>query len=745
MAEIPKGFDTIKGNIFPWLLCSVMMSAVVYIYTDSGLNLYAAAAAVMSAVLFMFFDFLRTKKLGGLIYVGVLLLFGIISSSLISGRQNSADFVQWFFSGAQAKETRISFMAAVILFLGFFFTSVIYYFTRAVYRSSAVVLITLVPFALAVKVVVNLPYFYIAAAAALNLFIFLWDSRRNMLKNAKTAGGSAFTVYTDFAVAAVILALIAPKPDTAPFYDQFEEVMNRFQFGMSSTSAVMRGEYYDYSGNADDLRNGESRQLYIINSNDPTYMKSQVFDIYVPESRHWRTLKKSSGNTDWQKTAPLLNYEKFGAAVARAAEENPDLYEKYPFVKHLSNVTEKEVFSVVYARDFPSEYVIAPLRITAAELSNSGAQYSTLSEKGELKPNLALNGNSVYTLRYYSEDIYENGLLESGLCDLSRMEYAAFLKELLLVESYSAEEENVVAQFCVDYISAEKYGINTRTEVSPEIQALADEITAGLEYDCQKARAIEQYFYNNGFVYNAAYSAPEELDTPEYFLFESKTGTCSDFATAYTLMARAAGLNVRYAEGFVPQADTDGRKDVYYIYTENAHAYPEVYIPMAGWVRFEPTIADLNAAHREDRGNGGGTDYLAMLLTAVAVVIGIGVFILLVIITPKIAEGIFRIRVKRSENSKAVKLLYNRYAKILGARLEIDVKPLTPEQLAELSEKENGVSAEPMIKPFRLACYGCGGAENIENADKIAAYEWYKAQLKILKKNKKGKRKGAEK
>lgn len=744
MAEKSKRFEKIKGNILPWLLCSVMMSAVVYIYTDSGLNLYAVVSAAMSAALFWLFDFLRTKKLGGLMYF-VLLLGAGFTSSLILGGGSIDYFVMWFFSGAQAQETRVSFMAATMLFLGFFFTSVVYYFTRVVYRSAAAVLITLIPFALAVKVAASLPYYYIAAAAALNLFIFLYDSRSTMLKSAKPAGSSAFTVYTDFAAAAVILALIIPKPDTTPFYDKFEAATARFSFGADNDQSVMNGDYYNFSGNADNYLKGESRLLYVIGTADPVYMKAQVFDRYDSENRCWTaSLDDMSGTKYWQEQRPLLSYEKLAAAVGKAAESDSSLLELYPQAERLSEITDRESFSVVYARDYSAVYVLAPLRATAANLSNVGASYSARTDSGEIFTNLRfLPPNGDYTVRYYSESVLER-LIEGGFCDISFDDYFDFLYAASEQLESDSDEYKVIFEFEKELARAGRYREDTATEVSPEIQALADEITAGLEYDYQKAQAIEDYFQSGSYIYSLAYEAPKELDTPEYFIFESKMGTCSDFATAYTLLARASGLAVRYAEGFVPQPSSE-QKGIYLVNTDNAHAYPEVYIPGAGWVIYEPTAPDLTAGQSAQGQNNAETDYLAMLLTAVAVVMGIGAFILLVMITPKITEGIFRIRVKRAENGAAVKLLYNRYAKILGARLETDVRPLTPEQLAELSERESGESAEPMIKPFTAACYGCGGAENISGADKNAAYEWYKAQLKILKKNKKRKRKEAKK
>ena len=49
-----------------------------------------------------------------------------------------------------------------------------------------------------------------------------------------------------------------------------------------------------------------------------------------------------------------------------------------------------------------------------------------------------------------------------------------------------------------------------------------------------------KWFGDDGFVYDLSYAPAEH--TPNYFLLESKRGICSDYASALTLLARAAGL-----------------------------------------------------------------------------------------------------------------------------------------------------------------------------------------------------------
>lgn len=723
------------GELFLlWALCTVCTSATAYIYLSTVINLYSVIGAVMSAAVILFIEFIRKKKFGGVLYVAVLICIGLVPQFTITSWTEMSQFVLWFFSGSEAVETTTDFIFTLTVMMCFCFTSVAYYFTKVIYRSSIMTLITLIPFALAVKTAMTLPYAYPAIAAALNIIFFVFNARKSLLENAKARGKSTFTVYADFTGAVILLALLLPKPSVTPYYDKFEEVTNRFQIG-GSNETLYTGEYKDSSGGTDELRRGESVLIYIASTADPVYMKTQVFDIYDYELGGWVEADKMMGSKKWQESAPLLSYEKLSEALESLYENG---MEQTEYLQKLSGVTERESYSLIYTQNYPAVYILAPLRATGLSLSSVNTSYSARTDDGEIFTNRRLlPENAGYTVRYYTEDIFEQ-LVSRGLCDINSDDYDMELyKAWIYAEIEDMDEEaELIGVFFDQHIYAEDYAEKTVTEVSPEIQALADELTEGLEYDYQKAEAIERYFYN-GFKYDLYFEAPEESDTPEYFLFESKTGICSDFATAYTLLARAAGLTVRYVEGFVMQP-AENNSELYYIYTDTAHAYPEVYIPGAGWQIYEPTPAAITPS-----GNGAGGDEedekidpLAAVFTAIIAVVVIGIFILMIVLAPKLAEMIFRLRVSLSDNGKAVILLYNRHSANLERKFEESCKALTPEQLGLYTENKTALSLEPLTKPFIKTCYG-GIAPDDE--EKKNAFDCYKAQYKAIKKTKKRK------
>jgi len=713
-------------SLLLWILCTVCTSVTVYVYMGTVINVWSVLGAVISALVILFADYARKKKLGGLLYTGVFVCVCFIPAFMLTSMNDISEFVRWFFLGSEAVDTRTDFIFMLTVMMSFMFTSAAYYFTKVIYRSSVVTLVTLIPFALSVKTVTSLPDGYVAIAAAVNIILFIFYSRRSITEGAVPKGKSTLVVYTDFTVAVILLALLIPKPSKAPYYEKFEELTNRFQIGGTSDSTYI-GQYKDSSGVTDDLRRGESVLIYAVNTPAPVYMKTQVFDIYDAESGAWYEADEMIGSKYWQKTAPLLNYQMLGSAAEKLMGSS-DFAQLY-------NVGETETYATVYAHNFPAVYVLAPLRATELILSNVSAEYSARTPEGEIFTNnrlMPIDAN--YTLRFYTEDIF-NTLISNGACDTTAEEYGLALEVFYDVAENDTDEKKVFEQFRDVHLDAMDYAEKTVTEVSPEIQALADEITKGLEYDYQKAEAIAQYFHKNSFVYDLMYEPPEEHDTPEYFLFESKTGICSDYATAYTLLARAAGLTVRYVEGFVMQA-TESTPNMYFIYTDNAHAYPEVYIAGAGWMVYEPTPSSIVAAGMGNEDEDKRTDPLAVLFTAIIAVVVIGVFILLILLAPKILEAIFRIKVKFSDSNRAVIMLYNRHAANMERKFENSCKAFTPEQLDAYTAENTSLTIEPITKPFVKACYG--GLE-IDNDEKAKAFECYKEQYKAIKKIKKRK------
>lgn len=137
--------------------------------------------------------------------------------------------------------------------------------------------------------------------------------------------------------------------------------------------------------------------------------------------------------------------------------------------------------------------------------------------------------------------------------------------------------------------------------VDPDAPTLAvDEVPAGVAELTREALgeavasfpaalALEQWFRDNYTLANG-----DELPTGHgsaqllYFLDESGLGTSEQFAAAYTLMARTAGLPVRLVVGF-RQSDERNDEGRTVVRNRDAFAWPEVAVDGVGWVALDPT------------------------------------------------------------------------------------------------------------------------------------------------------------
>lgn len=124
-------------------------------------------------------------------------------------------------------------------------------------------------------------------------------------------------------------------------------------------------------------------------------------------------------------------------------------------------------------------------------------------------------------------------------------------------------------------------------DMPQRIQALADELTAGLDNDYDKAVAIRDYLRTYPYNLNVE-PLPEGKEFTDYFLFESKTGYCLHFATAMAVLSRCVNIPSRMVEGIYSKyAEWDN--GAYLVRSKQAHAWCEVYLEGFGWYRMEAT------------------------------------------------------------------------------------------------------------------------------------------------------------
>lgn len=125
-----------------------------------------------------------------------------------------------------------------------------------------------------------------------------------------------------------------------------------------------------------------------------------------------------------------------------------------------------------------------------------------------------------------------------------------------------------------------------------EIRRLAASVTAEAPTRFQKAQALQQWFREDGgFRYDRGQVESAGNGGADLMAFmDDRVGYCEQFAASMAIMARVLGIPSRVAVGFLdPTRATNGAWE---FSAHDLHAWPELYFPGSGWVRFEPTPSD---------------------------------------------------------------------------------------------------------------------------------------------------------
>ena len=133
---------------------------------------------------------------------------------------------------------------------------------------------------------------------------------------------------------------------------------------------------------------------------------------------------------------------------------------------------------------------------------------------------------------------------------------------------------------------------------NPRTQALAIQIKAGSASDAQILQRAIEHLRAAELIYTLN---PPLLDThsADEFLFDTKRGFCEHFASAFTVLMRAAGVPARVVTGYQGGEinPIDGNLVVRQL---DAHAWSEVWLGGRGWVRVDPTY--VSAPRRIEEG-----------------------------------------------------------------------------------------------------------------------------------------------
>jgi transglutaminase-like putative cysteine protease len=125
------------------------------------------------------------------------------------------------------------------------------------------------------------------------------------------------------------------------------------------------------------------------------------------------------------------------------------------------------------------------------------------------------------------------------------------------------------------------------------IRELAEEVTQKAATPYDKAMALQSHLRTQyGYTLQLPAAPPDPLAN---FLFERRRGHCEYFASAMAIMLRTLGIPARLVNGF-QSGEFNQFSGSYVVRARDAHSWVEAYFPGHGWVTFDPTPSDPNAA-----------------------------------------------------------------------------------------------------------------------------------------------------
>lgn len=277
--------------------------------------------------------------------------------------------------------------------------------------------------------------------------------------------------------------------------------------------------------------------------------KTPVFTAYVHDQHYWRIETRDIyTGKGWELSGELEFKEQVNGQIDLETFTDDVQTEKLTGVMEVHN---KSIGKLMY-----------PYGLDQVEQSGTQTVFSLDSNSGAIQTTNDTDSDVVYQIQY------------------DKPSFAIYQLK------YSSEEDPK------DIL--EKY-TQLPSSLPNRVAGLAEEITTNETNRYDKAKAIEQYFNQNGYEYKTE-NIPVPQGNEDYvdqFLFDSKIGYCDNFSTSMVVMLRTLDIPARWVKGFTSgdlvESNLGNEPDKYQITNANAHSWVEVYFPGSGWVPFEPT------------------------------------------------------------------------------------------------------------------------------------------------------------
>lgn len=447
----------------------------------------------------------------------------------------------------------------------------------------------------------EIPKIAIAAAAALMLMTLAEALHRRSSGDAEYPGlHRAVTVF--LALAGAVLLLLPASPEPYP-YPVLNAIVNKMEevYDDMVTELLFREEgdsefFMDFAGYSEDGTVGDSfvsreRESGVyakswLTTDGSLYLAGNSWDTF--DGREWQSsLKDDEDLLDWNLDAAeriyaLWRYQQSGETAGTTTYMRAtSVYITYeglstrtlftaPVTTYVATDNERfpwdgksgrVLFDYLQTRDtFYRVYYLEQndARIGELALASDGYVYDEKSEQTWLK--------------VFGDYRPEFGLTRAVFDPNECIEPVLAQRQAEIYDTYLQLPENL----------------------SDEVRALAEEITAACGTDYEKLLAIADYLRSHYTYTTEPAPVPEEKAFLDYVLFETNEGYCTWYATAATILARCAGVPARYVQGYCASLDAGV---VTALDEEGSHAWCEGYLPGMGWVTVEATPGFLTAGN----------------------------------------------------------------------------------------------------------------------------------------------------
>lgn len=739
----------VKAFCDPVLIYTVIvMMSIMYHYREQLTAVYGIAALITGFLVFRVYDFISSHKLLGVVCFPAISIGFLYAAKLcadIGADTYPLSFSVWFLTPQRAMDYSKWYTIAIFLLFMYFMSTVIYYFTRVRYRLFMNFLIFIIPFVLYGKEYEKMPTVFIILLAV--GFILLMVYFRQLKENDKTVIVAKKSIWKSVGIYTVIFASVSsilPKPHIEADRDVIETLISAERFTDNLTA--MLDVFRDTATGNRFRQTTYEIPLFYVNAQESLRLKTSTFTDYNFNGDTW-SASDMDMEIDDKTDEGFLNIASTGEltdAIMYAARLDSSFAEKYGLQEYVDSelyapeTREMKIYIIENTR-----YVPVPQLAEVLTDTTFGGNLS-LSETGVIKGTSGtFNQDDSFTFNYSAETYFRNTVNRDFVAEMSDDEYIQLLSDAKdavinnLSSSYVSPDTDYIIEV-YDIISQEILKYQTYTEEylnysnSQKIYALAQEITAGLDSDYDKAKAIELYFLENDYVYDLEY-VKNINDNAEDFLFETKRGVCYEYATAMVLLSRAAGIPARYCEGYSlsEQMENSKQNTNYVITPKSAHGFPELYIRGFGWMSFEPTVS----AEAEAQTDNSAT---LMLMIAGLIILAAAVLIIIfVLLYPMLSHKLFIFRYSRkipAEGAIAIMQRICRLYEISGVNTSHEVK--------ELVYKISGADISNVVKLFDAAAYG---GDELSDEEKQKALEEYISAYEALRETKRNKRITAKK